>query len=133
LATTRSRLGWARHARSPASGVAASGPTAWLAWKIDPAAGDQPAFPPDVVVAIKALACELPSRRGLPLAHWSVADLRREAVASGIVAEISGTTLWRWLGQDALRPWRHHSWLFPRDPQFARKAGRVICRSLDVI
>ena len=79
-----------------------------------------------MVVAIKALACELPSRRGLPLAHWSVADLRREAVASGIVAEISGTTLWRWLGQDALRPWRHRSWLFPRDPQFARKAGRVI-------
>ena len=79
-----------------------------------------------MVVAIKALACELPSRRGLPLAHWSVADLRREAMASGIVAEISGTTLWRWLGQDALRPWRHRSWLFPRDPQFARKAGRVI-------
>jgi hypothetical protein len=30
-----------------------------------------------------------------------VADLRQEAVASGIVARISGTTLWRWLGQDA--------------------------------
>jgi DDE superfamily endonuclease len=126
LATTRSRLVWARRARLPASGVTAFGPTAWLASKIDPEAGDRPAFPPDVVVAIKALACELPSRRGLPLAHWSVADLRREAVASGIVAEISGTTLWRWLGQDALRPWRHRSWLFPRDPQFARKAGRVI-------
>jgi hypothetical protein len=47
-------------------------------------------------------------------------------VASGLVAKISGTTLWRWLGQDALRPWRHRSWIFPRDPQFARKAGRVI-------
>ena len=90
------------------------------------AAGDQPAFPPSVVVAIKALACELPSRRGLPLARWSVAELRQEAVASGLVAKISGTTLWRWLGQDALRPWRHRSWIFPRDPQFARKAGRVI-------
>jgi hypothetical protein len=78
------------------------------------------------VVAITALACELPSRRGLPLARWSVAELRQEAVASGIVAQISGTTLWRWLGQDALRPWRYRSWIFPRDPQFARKAGRVI-------
>jgi DDE superfamily endonuclease len=47
-------------------------------------------------------------------------------VASGIIAKISGTTLWRWLGQDALRPWRHRSWIFPRDPQFAPKAGRVI-------
>ena len=47
-------------------------------------------------------------------------------MASGIVAEISGTTLWRWLGQDALRPWRHRSWIFPRDPHFARKAGHVL-------
>lgn len=95
-------------------------------WTTCRAAGDQPAFPPNVVVAIKALACELPSRRGLPLARWSVAELRQEAVVSGIVAKISGTTLWRWLGQDALRPWRHRSWIFPRDPHFARKAGRVI-------
>lgn len=89
-------------------------------------AGGQPAFPPRIVVAIKALACELPARRGLPLAHWSVTELRREAMASGIVAKISGTTLWRWLSQDALRPWRHRTWIFPRDPHFARKAGRVL-------
>jgi hypothetical protein len=89
-------------------------------------AGGQPAFPPRIVVAIKALACELPARRGLPLARWSVAELRQEAMASGIVAKISGTTLWRWLSQDALRPWRHRTWIFPRDPLFARKAGRVL-------
>ena len=93
---------------------------------IDSVAGARRAFTPNVVVAIKALACELPSRHGLPLARWSVAELRQEAVACGIVAQISGNTLWRWLGQDALRPWRHRSWIFPRDPQFARKAGRVI-------
>jgi hypothetical protein len=29
-----------------------------------------PLFPPSVVVAIKALACELPCRRGLPLSRW---------------------------------------------------------------
>ena len=89
-------------------------------------AGDQPAFPPRIVVAIKALACELPARRGLPLARWSVSELRQEAMASGIVAKISGTTLWRWLSQDALRPWRHRTWILPRDPNFARKAGRVL-------
>jgi hypothetical protein len=47
-------------------------------------------------------------------------------MASGIVAKISGTTLWCWLSQDALRPWRHRTWIFPRDRQFARKAGRVL-------
>ena len=65
-------------------------------------------------------------RAGRPLARWSVAELRREVVAQGLVAQISGTTLWRWLSQDALRPWRHRSWIFPRDPAFAAKAGRVL-------
>jgi hypothetical protein len=68
----------------------------------------------------------MPSRRGLPLARWSVSELRQEAIASGIVATISGTTLWRWLSQDALRPWRHRTWIFPRDPRFAHKAGVVL-------
>lgn len=88
--------------------------------------GDQRVFPPSVIVEIKALACELPSRRGLPLARWSLTELRREAMAQGIVAQISGTTLWRWLSQDALRPWRHRCWIFPRDPAFAAKAGRIL-------
>jgi hypothetical protein len=68
----------------------------------------------------------LPSRRGLPLARWSLAELRREVVAQGLVAQISGTTLWRWLSEDALRPWRHRCWIFPRDPAFAAKAGRIL-------
>lgn len=56
---------------------------------------------------------------GVPLARWSMPDLRREVVARGLVATISGTTLWRWLDADAIRPWRHRTWVFPRDPEFA--------------
>lgn len=89
-------------------------------------AGDQPAFPPSVVVAIKALACELPHLRGLPLSRLSVADLHREVVQRGLVASIGHTTLWRWLSEDAIRPWHHRSWIFPRDPDFAQKAVRVL-------
>jgi hypothetical protein len=59
------------------------------------------------------------------LSRLSVADIRQEVVAQGLVAEISGTTLWRWLHADALRPWQHRSWIFPRDPDFAAKAGRI--------
>ena len=43
-----------------------------------------------------------------------------------MVAEISGTTLWRLLNADALRPWQHRSWIFLRDPDFSAKAGRVL-------
>lgn len=63
---------------------------------------------------------------GVPLARWSLPDLRREVLTRGIVATVSGTTLWRWLDADAIRPWRHRSWLFPRDPRFAELAGPVL-------
>jgi hypothetical protein len=72
------------------------------------------------------LACELPARRGLPLSRFSLAEIRREVLGEGRVGEISGATLWRWLSQDALRPWRFRSWIFPRDPAFFTKAGRIL-------
>src|SRR5437762_7983508 len=88
--------------------------------------GDRPFFPPGVVVQVKALACELPAQSGLPLSRFSRRDLVREVTTRGIVAKISGTTIWRWLDQDAIRPWQHRSWIFPRDPQFEEKAGQVL-------
>jgi hypothetical protein len=83
-------------------------------------------FPPDLVVQVKALACELPAKHGLPLSRWSTADLVHQVQQSGLVASVSGSTLWRWLHEDAIRPWYHRSWVFPRDPDFAVKAGRML-------
>jgi len=79
-----------------------------------------------VVAEVKALACELPAKLGLPLSRFSRSELRRHVLAAGIVAAISGVTIWRWLNEDALRPWYRRSWIFPRDPEFATKAGRVL-------
>jgi hypothetical protein len=72
------------------------------------------------------MACALPAEQGEPLSRWSAAELAREAVARGIVEQISGVTVWRWLSADAIKPWQHRSWIFPRDPRFAEKAGRVL-------
>lgn len=47
-------------------------------------------------------------------------------IRRGLVASISDTTIWRWLTDDAIRPWTHRSWIFPRDPDFGPKAGRVL-------
>jgi DDE superfamily endonuclease len=79
-----------------------------------------------VVVEVKAIACELPSRLGLPLSRLQVPDIRSEVIGRGLVAEISGTTIWRWLAEDAIRPWAHRSWIFPRAPDFEPKAARVL-------
>jgi hypothetical protein len=83
-------------------------------------------FPPAEIAEVKALACELPAQTGRPLSRWSAAELAREAVARGIVCSVSGTTVWRWLSEDAIRPWAWRSWVFPRDPDFREKAGRVL-------
>ncbi len=78
------------------------------------------------MIEVKAIACELPAALGVPFSRLSVEDIRRVALARGLVAEVSGTTIWRWLSADAIRPWCHRSWIFPRDPDFAEKAARVL-------
>jgi DDE superfamily endonuclease len=50
----------------------------------------------------------------------------REVREAGLVASIGGSTLWRRLHQDAIRPWYHRSWIFPKYPDFAEKAGRLL-------
>jgi hypothetical protein len=83
-------------------------------------------FPPELVVEVKAVACELPFKYGVPLSRWSTADIVAHVRQSGLVASVSDTTIWRWLHQDAIRPWHHRCWIFPRDPEFAEKAGRIL-------
>lgn len=78
------------------------------------------------MIAVKAIACELPARLGLPLSRLFVPDIRAEVLSRGLVTSISGTTIWRWLDEDAIKPWTQRSWIFPRDPAFADKAGRAL-------
>ena len=88
--------------------------------------GWPPRFSPVQVAQVKALACQLPSHAGAPLARWSCPELAREAVIQGVAEAISASTVWRWLAQEAIKPWQYRSWLFPRDPDFAGKAERVL-------
>jgi hypothetical protein len=83
-------------------------------------------FPPDLVVQIKAIACELPAKYGILLSRWSTKDIGNYVRRSGLVASISGSTVWRWLHEDAIKPWQHRCWIFPRDPDFASKAGKIL-------
>jgi transposase len=91
-----------------------------------PRPGRPRVFAAAVVAEVKAIACELPATRGVPVSRWSLAELRAEVIASGLAAEVSTATVRRWLAQDAIKPWQHRSWVFPRDPDFAAKATRVL-------
>jgi hypothetical protein len=74
---------------------------------------------------VVAVACELPARHGRPLGRFSRAELHR-LVLERAICEASATTVWRWLHDAALKPWQQRSWIFPRDPAFAAKAGVVL-------
>jgi hypothetical protein len=126
LKTTKSRVGSKRDEMWSVYGARDSTRNASLAWRSVHARAAPGFFPPDLVVETKAFACELPSTYGVPLSRWSRRDLAAAVLQSGCVASISGTTIWRWLNEDAIRPWQHRCWIFPRDPHFAEKAGRVL-------
>jgi hypothetical protein len=74
---------------------------------------------------VKAIACELPVTHGRPLGRFSRTELHRLVIERG-VTDASASTIWRWLHDDAIKPWQTRSWIFPRDPAFAEKAGRVL-------
>ena len=125
-ATKTSQPDWIRRPRSCVSGANVSSNIVWPGWRTLPAEAGRLAFPPEVVVEVKSLACELPYTYGLPLSRFSMAEIQSEVIGRGLVASIGETTIWRWLSQDAIRPWFHRSWIFPRDPQFAQKAGPIL-------
>jgi hypothetical protein len=74
---------------------------------------------------VKAIACELPKDEGVPLSRFSRSELHRFVIERG-VSEASASTIGRWLAEDAIKPWQQRSWIFPRDPNFLEKAGRVL-------
>jgi hypothetical protein len=69
--------------------------------------------------------CELPATHGLPLSRFSRSELHRLVIERG-VTDASATTIWRWLSEDAIKPWQQRCWIFIRDPDFAPKAGRAL-------
>ena len=80
--------------------------------------------PPEETTLVKALACERPTDHGRPLSRLSVFDVCQQAWREG--GTMSYSTVWRRLHEDALRPWFHRPWLFPRDPDLLEKARPVL-------
>jgi transposase len=91
-----------------------------------PRSGRPRGFTAVQVAEVKALACTPPEQAGLPLSRWSVMELAEQAVIRGVAEALSPASVRRWLAADAIKPWQHRSWIFPRDPDFEAKAARVL-------
>jgi hypothetical protein len=117
-------LWWSYTPIPSASGVTV-GRAATSPWKIKQAAGAGPLFPPRDRAIVKAIACEAVCQTKLPLSRLSTSDLADQA-STALRRSISPSTVWRILDSDAIKPWRYQYWIFPRDPKFSEKAGRVL-------
>ena len=85
----------------------------------------RPLFPPMDRARVVAIACQSVAETGEPLSRQSLADLRRRV--NRLLAEpMSKSTVWRTLDEDAIKPWQYEHWIFPRDPQFRKKAGPIL-------
>src|SRR5437764_11956990 len=76
-----------------------------------PRRGRPSVLAPTTRALVVALACERPAERDVPLSRYSLSELAAEAADVLGSAPPSRSSIWRWLMQDALRPWRHHCWI----------------------
>jgi len=74
---------------------------------------------------VHAMACEVIAETEEPLSRQSLGDLVRRSQKT-LAKKISRATVWRMLHEAAIKPWQYEHWLFPKDPQFAEKAGPIL-------
>ena len=91
-----------------------------------PRSGTPPAFTPEQICAVIALACEPAERAGVALARWTYPDLAEEAIARGLIERISAHSVGRFLREVSLKPHRVQDWInTPRDGDFAVRCHDV--------
>jgi DDE superfamily endonuclease len=76
-------------------------------------------FPPAVAIHVVGWACERPDLCGHRLAQGDCAELARQLIAEGLVADIAAATIRRIWAAHQLKPWRHHLWQYPKHPRDA--------------
>ena len=96
-----------------------------------PRPGAPATFTAEQVARIVALACEPPKLSGRPIDHWTLRELRDEAIRRQIVAAISVSQVGRFLQQAAVQPHRKKMWLntTEKDPQKFQAEVENVCRT----
>src|SRR5271155_875157 len=96
-----------------------------------PRPGGPATFTAEQVFQIVALACEDPKLSGRPIDHWTLRELRDEAIKRQIVAAISVSQVGRFLQQAAVQPHRKKMWLntTEKDPQKFQAEVENVCRT----
>lgn len=96
-----------------------------------PRPGVPATFTAEQVSQIVALACEPPKLSGRPIDHWTLRELRDEAIKRKIVEDISVSQVCRFLQQAAVQPHRKKMWLNTTEKDLQKFQAEVenVCRT----
>lgn len=96
-----------------------------------PRPGAPATFTAEQVSQIVALACEPPKLSGRSIDHWTLRELRDEAITRQIVTDISASRIGHFLQQAAVQPHRKKMWLntTEKNPQKFRAEVENVCRT----
>jgi len=86
-------------------------------------------FTAEQITLLFALACEPPEKSGLPITHWTGAELAAEAIKRGIFESISVSQVNRLLRDAELQPHRSRYWLntTEKDPIVFQTQVEMVC------
>jgi hypothetical protein len=101
------------------------------AWRVCcrrlPAPDDRCGFPPLERAQLVELACLEPVACGLHITHWSSEDLAKQAIADGIVSQVSARMVRKILNDVDLKPHKTRYWKTSRlDSQFKQRAEKIL-------
>jgi hypothetical protein len=96
-----------------------------------PRPGTPATFTAGQVSQIVALACEPPKLSGRPIDHWTLRELRDEAIKRKIVTAISASQIGRFLQRAAVQPHRKKMWLNTTEKDLEKFQTEVenVCRT----
>jgi transposase len=94
-----------------------------------PRPGSPGKFTAEPITLLFALACQPPEKSGLPITHWTGAELAAEAVKRGIVESISASQVNRLLREAELHPHKSRYWLntTEKDPELFEAQVQIVC------
>ena len=92
------------------------------------ASGRPRRFPPGTGRRGQSGRVRAAARYELPLSRFSRVELHRLVIERG-VTEASASTIWRWLHEDAIKPWQQRCWILPTRSR-VRREGRQRAGSL---
>ena len=95
----------------------------------EPRPGSPGKFTAEQITLLFALACEPPEKSGLPITHWTGAELAAEACKRGIFESISVSQVNRLLREADLQPHRSRYWLntTEKDPEQFQTQVQIVC------